>query len=101
MNTTFYPVRSIAVIGLAGYILLAVLSFGVGAPKSAQKSRSNAPSSSVVRPLYYTSVIRPILAKYCLGCHSTAVKKGGLDLQRFATSGDIRKDVKPWQHLLE
>lgn len=45
--------------------------------------------------------IKPLLAKYCLTCHSTKAKKGSLDLERFATLDDIRKEVKPWQGLIE
>lgn len=49
----------------------------------------------------YGKDIRPILQKYCLGCHSTKAKKGSLDLERFGNTDDIRKDVKPWQGMVE
>ena len=49
----------------------------------------------------YTGEIRPVLRKYCLGCHSTKMKKGSLDLERFGSPDDIRKDVKPWQGMIE
>lgn len=49
----------------------------------------------------YGRVVRPLLQKYCLDCHSTKQKKGSLDLERFATVADLRKDIKPWQHLIE
>src|SRR5262249_50771984 len=42
-----------------------------------------------------------LLAKYCLECHATEVKKGSLDLERFATLDDVRKSVKPWQAMIE
>src|SRR2546430_2153141 len=45
--------------------------------------------------------VRPLLTKYCLECHSTEVKKGGLDLERFGTVADARKDLKPWQSMIE
>ena len=95
MNANLYPVRSAVVIGMAGYVLLAVLSLQIGEPKPAQKSQNRAPSDS------YNRLVLPLLRKYCLGCHATQVKKGGLDLQRFATLADIRKDVKPWQGVIE
>jgi hypothetical protein len=41
------------------------------------------------------------MKKYCLSCHSTAAKKGSLDLERFASIEQIRKDLKPWQHVIE
>jgi hypothetical protein len=45
--------------------------------------------------------VQPLLKKYCLECHSTQAKKGGLNLERFATLADIRKDLKPWQGMIE
>ena len=45
--------------------------------------------------------VRPIVQKYCLGCHSTKAKKGSLDLERFGTLDDIRGDVKVWQGIIE
>jgi hypothetical protein len=46
-------------------------------------------------------MIRPLLGKYCLECHSTKVKKGHLDLERFQSIDHIRKDIKPWQQAIE
>jgi hypothetical protein len=43
----------------------------------------------------------PLLGQYCLGCHSTAKHKGDLDLERFGTLAQIRRDVKPWQAMVE
>jgi hypothetical protein len=47
------------------------------------------------------AAVRPLVQKYCLACHSTKTKKGDLDLERFATTDDIRKNVKPWQAVVE
>jgi hypothetical protein len=49
----------------------------------------------------HSEVVQPIVKKYCLGCHSTKLKRGSLDLERFATTDDIRKDLKPWQSMIE
>ncbi|MFO0866702.1 MAG: DUF1592 domain-containing protein [Gemmataceae bacterium] len=49
----------------------------------------------------FSKVMQPLLKQYCLDCHSTKAKKGSLDLERFATLNDIRKDVKPWQGMIE
>jgi hypothetical protein len=49
----------------------------------------------------YATRVRPVMAKYCLGCHSTAKKKGDLDLERFATAEQARRDVRPWQAVVE
>jgi hypothetical protein len=49
----------------------------------------------------YTKTVRPLLTQYCLICHSTKKQKGDLDLERFASLGEARKDVRTWQHVLE
>jgi hypothetical protein len=49
----------------------------------------------------FTASMQPFTQKYCLGCHSTAAKKGSLDLQRFKSSADLRGDVKIWQQTIE
>ncbi len=49
----------------------------------------------------YTSAVRPLLQKFCLSCHSTKVKKGDLDLERFTSIELMRKDLKPWQAMIE
>jgi hypothetical protein len=49
----------------------------------------------------YAAVVQPLLKTYCLSCHSTKVKKGDLDLERFASLDQVRKDVKPWQAMIE
>src|SRR5262245_41701727 len=47
------------------------------------------------------AAVKPLVQKYCLACHSTKAKKGDLDLERFGAVDDIRKDVKPWQLVIE
>lgn len=49
----------------------------------------------------YPSVVRPLVKQYCLECHSTKLKKGHVDLERFATVAEVRKDIKPWQQAIE
>src|ERR1700687_5007501 len=49
----------------------------------------------------FETVIQPLLQKYCLNCHSTKAKKGSLDLERFASLAQVRKDLKPWQQMIE
>ncbi len=49
----------------------------------------------------YASVVQPLVKKYCLDCHSTKAKKGSLDLERFASLDQVRKDLKPWQQTIE
>jgi len=80
---------------LAGPLLL------LRGPRSlAEKERSRAkPAANLSAE--YAGKVRPLLVKYCLGCHSTKEKKGELDLQRFTSLAAVRKDVKPWTLLIE
>jgi hypothetical protein len=49
----------------------------------------------------YSTLVQPFLQKYCLECHSAKVKKGSLDLERFASLDLVRKDLEPWRQLIE
>ena len=49
----------------------------------------------------FGSDVRPLLAKYCVSCHSAKTKKGELDLQRFTSLKIVQQDVKPWQKMIE
>ena len=49
----------------------------------------------------FAAQIRPLLARYCLDCHSEKEQKGELDLERFASADRVRKDLKPWALLIE
>jgi mono/diheme cytochrome c family protein len=49
----------------------------------------------------YAANIRPILAKYCLSCHSTEKKKGDLNLERFDSLEAVRKNPRAWQAVWE
>lgn len=40
--------------------------------------------------------IRPLLTKYCVGCHNTQKKRGDLDLARFEKDADVGKDAEVW-----
>jgi hypothetical protein len=45
--------------------------------------------------------ILPLLKESCLNCHSTKKQKGDLDLERFASLTDIKKEPMIWQEVLE
>jgi hypothetical protein len=49
----------------------------------------------------YAEKVKPVLAKYCLDCHSTKKKKGDLDLERYSSLDAIRRDLKPWPMVIE
>jgi hypothetical protein len=48
----------------------------------------------------FAAEVRPLLTKYCLGCHSQKEQEGELDLERFTSLNVVRKDVKPWQAMI-
>lgn len=74
-------------LGVGAFALLTALSLQVSAQKPPREA--------------YTKEIVPLLQRYCFACHSATVKKGGLDLQRFTSVAELRKDVKPWQGVIE
>jgi hypothetical protein len=49
----------------------------------------------------FTRSVQPILKEYCITCHSTEKQKGDLDLERFKTLDQIRRDPSVWEHALE
>ena len=49
----------------------------------------------------FDTAIRPLLKEYCLKCHSTAKHKGDLDLERFSSLGEVKKQSKIWQGVAE
>lgn len=49
----------------------------------------------------YTLQVRPLVARFCLECHSTAVKEGELDLERFVKLDDVRPATKTWLKVAE
>jgi opacity protein-like surface antigen len=59
------------------------------------------PSAVDLSPAYFDKTVRPILAEYCLKCHSREKHKGDLDLERFASMGDVTRASKVWQTVAE
>src|SRR5262245_34360456 len=49
----------------------------------------------------YARTARPLLAKYCLECHSAELKEGDLDLERFASLDDVRQATRVWLKVAE
>jgi hypothetical protein len=47
----------------------------------------------------YEREIRPLLDRFCAECHSTELKEGELDLERFAALADVRQDPGVWQNV--
>jgi len=79
----------------AGISGLALLTLFGGESGRAQKSADADLKTA------YANDIQPILKKYCLDCHSEKKKKGELDLERFTSIAEARKDLRPWPMVVE
>jgi hypothetical protein len=49
----------------------------------------------------FSTQVRPILQESCLDCHSTKKQKGDLDLERFTSLAEVKRDPKVWEEVLE
>ncbi len=49
----------------------------------------------------YTQRIQPLLAQYCLECHSSEKRKGDLDLEQFDSLASVQKQPKTWIDVVE
>src|SRR5579871_4407163 len=93
--------RSIRVSAFAAWFaVLGVMMLAAGLLRQPPRTEAKEPDSATLAK-QYSDEVRPLLQKYCLDCHSTKARKGSLDLERFATAAEVRKDLKPWQMLLE
>ncbi len=45
--------------------------------------------------------VRKVLNEFCITCHSTEKQKGELDLERFTTFADVKREPEIWQKCLE
>ena len=92
----------VAIIGLlaARWPLLRAEDSDSSQQKPTDAASAAAHESAALAPSFDAKV-RPLLKQYCLGCHSTELKKGELDLERFVSLDVARNDLKPWQSLIE
>lgn len=49
----------------------------------------------------FGSRVRPVLKAYCIECHSQGDKQGELDLERFSSLAEVRRDPAVWQKVAE
>lgn len=49
----------------------------------------------------FNADVQPLVANYCLKCHSAEKHKGDIDLEQFADPADVFKHSKPWERALE
>ncbi|HVS34760.1 MAG TPA: DUF1592 domain-containing protein [Gemmataceae bacterium] len=81
-----------------GCVLTALAALGWIAPvRSAPEPDKKADASGSPQ---FTDV-QPILAKYCLSCHSRAKQRGGLNLESFKDQGSALAKPKVWEKAKE
>ncbi len=81
--------------------LMCIAQFFLVRPRESRADEAAVDSKSKAdHEAMFAAEVRPVLATYCLGCHSMKEQKGELDLERFASPVDVRKDVKPWQAMI-
>jgi hypothetical protein len=68
---------------------------------AAAAEKNAAPRTTSALPVVFNQAVKPILNEYCITCHSTEKQKGDLDLERFKTFDDIKRDPAVWDHALE
>ena len=87
--------------GLGRFVALLALVSVVGAGTSSRACAENAPQGFGELASEYTRDTLPIVKEFCLDCHSTAQREGELDLERFASFDDVRRDSKAWVRVVE
>src|SRR5262245_65152260 len=50
---------------------------------------------------FFDKSIRPTFREYCLKCHSAEKHKGDLDLERFTSVDEVKRQPKVWQQVIE
>src|SRR6266540_6882161 len=105
MKRRLWSEVSIAIaLGTTGLlVIVAAQGNPVAVGRSSRQSVGHSVSPLAVsrQPSSYAATVRPFVVKYCLACHSTKLKSGHLDLQRFVSTAQIGKDPKPWQGVIE
>ena len=64
-------------------------------------SRSLAYQGSDNLEKQFVNQIKPILSKYCAECHGKDVAEAEIDLSRFTSLSDARKEIEVWQRAIE
>lgn len=67
---------------------------------SMEPAGADAPGSFARLRRDFQQQTRSILIQYCLQCHSTEVREGELDLERFASLDDVRQDPAAWEKIV-
>src|SRR4051812_36657123 len=68
---------------------------------SAALARAGEPDGFAPIAKAYEADVRPLVKQFCLKCHSTDAQEGELDLERFASLDQIRREPRVWQKVIE
>ncbi len=67
----------------------------------AATSRADEPASFALLAKSFEGRTRPLMAQFCLKCHSTEKQEGDLDLEHFTKLDHVRKSPRVWQKVVE
>ena len=92
--------------GSAGGVLVpvllgALLLLAVAGSRAPLLASSQQAESFEALGLQYDREVRPLIGQFCQGCHSTALRTGELDLERFTTLAEVRRDTGAWLKVVE
>ena len=82
-------VPAVTLLGAFVYVVVAVSS----APLLAADQQAE---SFEALGLRYGREVRPLIGQFCQNCHSTALRTGELDLERFTGMAEVRRDAGAW-----
>jgi hypothetical protein len=95
MNGTTSLIRLWTGVTLAAGLLTAALLVHPNPSVQATEPALDAPAAE------YTSTVRPLVQRYCVRCHSEKRQEAEVNLEQFAALGDVRKNSRTWQKVLE
>lgn len=81
--------------------LVAVWLLLVWSTSAALEAAEPKPAGFTKLAAEYAQSTHRLLQRFCLECHSTAAPEGELDLERFATFAEVRRDPAAWQQVVE
>ena len=92
--------------GSAGGVLVpallgALLLLAVAGSRAPLLASSQQAESFEALGVQYDREVRPLIGQFCQGCHSTALRTGELDLERFATLAEVRRDTGAWLKVVD
>jgi hypothetical protein len=85
---------------IVGGIVTASALTAVGPFRSERRALAVEPSFASLATQYEKDV-RPLLGRFCTGCHSAKRHEGDINLASFTSLDEIRKATKTWQKVLE